>query len=412
MRRWFCLSLLLTLASLASGFSAAQPRRPELTSSWDDLMALELVESDLARSQLWTAAGITPAGLEWVKANGEAWPEIVRIFEDPELAGPLTSITDPLAEPPRNVRTAATMASMRAILAADAGHPLFAARLLELTLSAMRRIEAAPGSLLGYLVSVAGELAALRAAREIAERHPMTDDWAAWQALGSGGLRAPPPSLQLGGALLCEADFMVRGLSRYEALPEDAMFRQLVDEVRELGQELLEELGMTYDAETVFQPDQTAVIAQLTYAYAIEVLSPPRWKRDATAVAGLKFDPDDADQVKPLLGRPNLAGNLICGILIGVAPPAADKADQLSAYRAMTAVTIALRAYTEQHQALPASLEALVDDGLIERLPADPFDGEPLRFDANRRLLWAVGTDEVDDQGQPDTDVVVAFNFR
>jgi hypothetical protein len=43
-------------------------------------------------------------------------------------------------------------------------------------------------------------------------------------------------------------------------------------------------------------------------------------------------------------------------------------------------------------------LEALVPAYLSE-VPLDTFDGKPIRYDAERRLLWLVGEDLIDQGG-------------
>jgi hypothetical protein len=45
---------------------------------------------------------------------------------------------------------------------------------------------------------------------------------------------------------------------------------------------------------------------------------------------------------------------------------------------------------------LPQSLDALVP-GYLPDVPADPFDGKPLRY--NTKALWCTGPDLTDDGG-------------
>jgi hypothetical protein len=53
---------------------------------------------------------------------------------------------------------------------------------------------------------------------------------------------------------------------------------------------------------------------------------------------------------------------------------------------------VALRAYAVEHGGLPATLDALVPR-YLDAVPLDAFDGTPLRFDPERRLLRSVGSD-------------------
>jgi hypothetical protein len=69
---------------------------------------------------------------------------------------------------------------------------------------------------------------------------------------------------------------------------------------------------------------------------------------------------------------------------------------------------IAIRAYQLERGALPPSLDALVPR-YLSRVPEDFFDGAPLRYSAERKLLWSVGEDLVDGGGgdpdaPPDTE--------
>jgi hypothetical protein len=67
----------------------------------------------------------------------------------------------------------------------------------------------------------------------------------------------------------------------------------------------------------------------------------------------------------------------------------------------LTQTTLALRAYWLEHDhQLPPTLDALVPEYLPE-MPADPFGRSkiPIRYDAERRLLWSIGSDGIDDGG-------------
>lgn len=63
-----------------------------------------------------------------------------------------------------------------------------------------------------------------------------------------------------------------------------------------------------------------------------------------------------------------------------------------------TRTILALRAYLSQHGELPRSLSDLVPDEL-STLPLDDFDGKALRYSRERRILYSVGWNTVDDGG-------------
>lgn len=66
-----------------------------------------------------------------------------------------------------------------------------------------------------------------------------------------------------------------------------------------------------------------------------------------------------------------------------------------------TRLLLACRAYDEATGHLPETLEALVPDHL-PAVPRDPFDGEPFRYSAERRLVYSVGENLADDGGTDD----------
>jgi hypothetical protein len=68
----------------------------------------------------------------------------------------------------------------------------------------------------------------------------------------------------------------------------------------------------------------------------------------------------------------------------------------------VTATFLALKAYQLKQGRLPAELSELVPQ-FLPAMPVDDFDGQPLRYDRDRKILYSVSTDCQDDGGvQPD----------
>ena len=63
-----------------------------------------------------------------------------------------------------------------------------------------------------------------------------------------------------------------------------------------------------------------------------------------------------------------------------------------------TAVLLALRAYQKEKGRLPDSLNELVPE-YLSHLPLDPFDGKPLRYSKEKKIVYCVGRDLVDSGG-------------
>ena len=67
---------------------------------------------------------------------------------------------------------------------------------------------------------------------------------------------------------------------------------------------------------------------------------------------------------------------------------------QLEAVR----IRIALCAYERKYRRLPIELAELIEDKYIPEQPRDPFDGQPFKYSADRRVVWSVG-DEGKNEG-------------
>ena len=63
-----------------------------------------------------------------------------------------------------------------------------------------------------------------------------------------------------------------------------------------------------------------------------------------------------------------------------------------------TQLLTAIKAYKVENGRLPFNLEELVPD-YISEVPKDPFDGKPIRYSAERKIIYSVGSDLIDSGG-------------
>jgi len=95
---------------------------------------------------------------------------------------------------------------------------------------------------------------------------------------------------------------------------------------------------------------------------------------------------------------PNLGGKLIFGITAaGVSTVIDRKCRDAGTVRAVC-LMLALKAYHRDHQSLPESLAALVP-AYLPAIPDDPFDGSPFRYSAERKMIYSVGGNLIDNGG-------------
>ncbi|MDR3458513.1 MAG: hypothetical protein P4N60_13770 [Verrucomicrobiae bacterium] len=107
-------------------------------------------------------------------------------------------------------------------------------------------------------------------------------------------------------------------------------------------------------------------------------------------------------QARPGMVSIFLSGNPIGQILYYMMIPAAasslEKKSRGDAQLQATRTILALRAYELAHGHLPADLAALVPE-FLDKVPLDDYDGKPLRYSADKKIVYSVGPNLKDDGG-------------
>jgi len=155
------------------------------------------------------------------------------------------------------------------------------------------------------------------------------------------------------------------------------------------------------------KPNRTKAIAAAYYRSLIEQTS----KTALEAQSHLRRLRLDLDRRRAHLSStvrlftPNSAGE---GIFLGVLSLAPTK-DHYRHYDntdiAATRLVLALRAFEAKNGHLPETLDELVPD-FIDAVPLDDFDGKPLRWSKERKILYSVGNNLVDDGGDDERDLL------
>jgi hypothetical protein len=105
---------------------------------------------------------------------------------------------------------------------------------------------------------------------------------------------------------------------------------------------------------------------------------------------------------RPGMTRMVLSGNVVGEVIYHMTTPAIDgvvrqkSAEHLQIQASAT--MLALKAYQLTYGRRPAELKELVPQ-FLPALPVDDFDGKPLRYHAEKKLLYSVGKDGKDDGG-------------
>jgi hypothetical protein len=123
----------------------------------------------------------------------------------------------------------------------------------------------------------------------------------------------------------------------------------------------------------------------------------------------------------PNTAKVMLSGNAVGEIIymMSAAPVAESAVRRKSSEHVqikVTATFLALKAYQLNHGRLPAELSELVPQ-FLSAVPMDDFDGQPLRYDRERKILYSVSTNCQDDGGvqkdsrKPEPDWVFPIPF-
>jgi hypothetical protein len=132
----------------------------------------------------------------------------------------------------------------------------------------------------------------------------------------------------------------------------------------------------------------------------------------------------DLDLRRPGIVSMFASGNGVGQILFYMTMPAVipslAKKSECDAQLQATRTILALRAYQLTHGNLPANLNALVPE-FLDAVPVDDFDGQPLRYSVDRKIIYSVGKNLKDDGGDDRTsqtqssqnhlDLVFKFDF-
>ncbi len=331
---------------------------------------------------------------ELLEANEEALADLEHGLALPHCQGPeINSINDAITAPVSAWRKLVKLLCLRARRLSEEGRRDEA---LQQAMKAVRfghMIEGYKGGLIDYLVGCACKQIGLQQMRALS-----TEDG------------APAPVLVECARDLMEYPPNVRGLQ--DALKvEYAILRKVVDDTAagKLGLNLPPSQASAWRgvSKPLFKPNRTkAIFAEILRTWVENI--PRTYAQRATPdVPGwvLKLEEETPSKLE-LLSSGNAIGRALVFMLMpGYSGTVKCREDvQVAATR----LVLALKAYEIENGALPASLDELVPD-CLDAVPPDDFDGEPVRYDAERGVIYSVGED-LEDDGGSDGDIAWALS--
>lgn len=277
------------------------------------------------------------------------------------------------------LRDYARLKAQRAVVYAHEQRPSEALSSVTAPIVLGRRLTAASGGMINYVVGIAIEAISYRHLEAaLAALDPTPEVVSAMERLATLLVAEPDAAASLHRSILVEAAYCDRHL---ELVPDEVRYYHPGS-----PRHLLYRLpNPWYSAQRV-----RAQIRPYFRALAQQALR-PRAERDLSIYVGGRTGGSSwrlmslADDVADLFA----------------ATPSRlfDKHDQGIVLRRAAATVLALYRFRAAQGRIPPTLDELVAAGLLPAVPVDPFDGQPLRYDPERRILWSISADEHDDGG-------------
>ncbi len=96
--------------------------------------------------------------------------------------------------------------------------------------------------------------------------------------------------------------------------------------------------------------------------------------------------------------RGNAVGQILCAMLLPDGTRLTQEKCVVDVHVSATQVFIALKCYKNETGKLPDSLEELLPE-YFDKVPEDAFDGRPLRYSREKKIIYSIGTDLKDSGG-------------
>jgi hypothetical protein len=154
----------------------------------------------------------------------------------------------------------------------------------------------------------------------------------------------------------------------------------------------LDSLGWNVLRVTSFRPHETRRTCAEVARSRIESVSKP-FKDMAPEDPALR---DFRPAREALSG--NLVGRMFCSVLLPAYGGVLKQKCCANVQLAATRILLALKAHKLEKGKLPATLAELVPE-YLDSVPLDDYDGQPMRYNAAKKVVYSVGKDLKDDGG-------------
>ncbi len=319
---------------------------------------------------------------ETLAANQPFFPALEKALSKGRLQSPPVDFSgDSISYGVSESMTAASLLSMAVREAED---PMEALKFVRLGLYLGNQILGDTDTLIKTLVGVACRSNANESVMHLA-RNPEIPTDALWQTLTLLKTDSPPWE-PWKNAIRTEYQFLIHALTH-------------IDQNQKYG--FFEEHESSYATFSfAFQPNNTRRIALPIYRNAIRSLETGDLE---TLIHTERFITDlmkETNRRAPWDPRRhhNRTGNVMVLYMLPTLDTFVHQAYRLQAENQAAILVTALQLHLREQGELPHTLRELVPDYLAE-IPADPFDGQPFRYDRSASVVYAIGQNLVDNGG-------------
>ena len=157
-----------------------------------------------------------------------------------------------------------------------------------------------------------------------------------------------------------------------------------------------------------FKPNQTKRIFAESYRFYINNISKPYSKIKEFQHPEMEDFDWDAPKIVRLFSR-NFEGKSLFSSSAALIKSIIVRSYRTNFFINSTQLLLAMRSYQIENRELPESLERLVPEYFV-KIPQDPFDGNYIRYCKEKRIIYSVGENLKDEEGEGD-DFKILIDF-
>lgn len=352
---------------------------------WDEKLVQELISKNTEAFRYFVDASMKPE------------------YQDPASADPMDISPNSILPPLNSFRSTANLSAVRAISLSNQSRHKEAMDEAFRSVNIGQKIQDSQGSLVGYLVGSSMKGTGLRATQKILGTSKLkTDELKRYsQELdkyykNEEGLANAFKAEHY--SRIWSLEILHKGILNRQAFSNDPIEKGSTD-VSWIMQELMDpspnftNLEGRYEPSYYFQLNKSKLLeADLTRSQISDT------NRTCASLQGFNVKKLDITFPAEIIKTENAIGIILRDVVAGSLGSIFTKKCQEDAIVGTTQIMFALKAFKNDTKKYPTTLDELVPK-YLDVVPTDPFDGKPLKYSAEKKIIYSVGEDKKDDSG-------------